>query len=53
MSKQKTENKQKELKLKPGVTFKTPIRFNGSKFGNQPKNVGGFDPGRFKTQHKG
>lgn len=46
-------SKQKELKLKPGTTFKTPIQFKGSKFSGGKAQAVGFDPARFKTQHKG
>lgn len=43
----------KTLKLKANPVFKSPPIFKGSKFGMNKRQVGGFDPGRFKTQHKG
>ncbi len=46
-------SKQQELKLKPSPVFKPKPQFKASKFGGNNRQVGGFDPGRFKTQHKG
>lgn len=61
----KTFNKSKAGKNAAGPKYRTPDHFKGSKFsdgggsnfGSQGKvhqsNQAGFNPGQFKTQHKG
>jgi hypothetical protein len=59
MGKQQTKPKAKagpvalNLRSKFGkpLGFRTPDHFKGKTFGG--KGSGGFDPARFKTQHKG
>jgi hypothetical protein len=50
-------SKQTELKLKKDVTavpiFKKPNFIKASNFSAKKSQATGFDPARFKTQHKG
>lgn len=50
-------SKQTELKLKKEATlvpvFKKPNFIKASNFSGKKSQAAGFDPARFKTQHKG
>lgn len=51
MAQLKGQNSIVKKKLGPQLGFRTPSFIRGKNFSN--KGTGGFNPGRFKTQHKG